>query len=153
MKAEANDLHPTTAQEHVFIADMTARYAQINIQGPRSRDLLQTLTSADVSNNVFPFRAAKTIDLGLARVLCCRITYVGELGYELFIPLEQARHVYDCIVTAGQAFDLTHAGLKSLGSLRMVRSEFGVVSLIPRNHTDTSTVFAYTGEGISRLWS
>ena len=108
-------------QEHVFIADMTARYAQINIQGPRSRELLQTLTSADLDNASFPVRAAKTIDVGLARLLCCRITYVGELGYELFIPVEQARHVYDCIVQAGESCCLTHAGLKALGSLRMVR--------------------------------
>jgi glycine cleavage system aminomethyltransferase T len=101
------------------VTDMTSGFAQINVQGPRSRELLQTLTSADLSNEVFPFRSARSIDIGFARALCVRITYLGELGYELYIPVEQATHVYDRLVAAGEAFDLTHAGLKSLASLRM----------------------------------
>lgn len=70
-------------EKHVFITDVTGSYTQINIQGPNSRKLLQTLTSEDLSNENFPFRCAKEIDLGYARLLCVRITYVGELGYEL----------------------------------------------------------------------
>ncbi|HEX7189752.1 MAG TPA: FAD-dependent oxidoreductase [Actinomycetes bacterium] len=101
------------------VTDMTSGFAQINVQGPRSRELLQTLTSADLSNEAFPFRTARSIDIGFARALCVRITYLGELGYELYIPVEQATHVYDRLVAAGEAFDLTHAGLKSLASLRM----------------------------------
>src|SRR6185295_15873635 len=93
--------------------------AQLNVQGPRSRELLQTLTTADLSNEAFPFRTARHIDIGFARVLCVRITYVGELGYELYVSAEQAVHVYDRIVAAGAAFGLRHAGLKALGSLRM----------------------------------
>ena len=89
------------------------------MQGPRSRELLQSLTSADLSNEAFPFRAAREIDLGFARVLCVRITYLGELGYELYVPAEQAVHVYDRLVAAGPAFGLRHAGLKALSSLRM----------------------------------
>src|SRR6185436_18764376 len=81
--------------------------------------LLQSLTSCDLSGAGFPFRAARTIDLGYARVLCVRITYLGELGYELYIPTEQAAHVYDRLVEAGPAFGLRHAGLKALASLRM----------------------------------
>jgi len=104
---------------HAFVTDVTSGYAQINIQGPRSRALLQTLTSADLSNEAFPFRTAREIDLGFARVLCIRITYLGELGYELYIPAEQAVHVYDRIVAAGAPFGLRHAGLKALSSLRM----------------------------------
>ena len=69
---------------------MTSGYAQINVQGPRSRELLQSLTTADLSNEAFPFRAAREIDIGFARALCVRITYLGELGYELYIPTEQA---------------------------------------------------------------
>ena len=60
------------------------------MQGPRSRELLQSLTSVDLSNEAFPFRTAREIDIGFARVLCIRITYLGELGYELYIPTEQA---------------------------------------------------------------
>ena len=104
---------------HAFVTDVTSGYAQINIQGPRSRELLAAVTSADVSNAAFPFRAAAEIDIGFARVLCIRITYLGELGYELYIPAEQAAHVYDRLVAAGRAVGLRHAGLKALGSLRM----------------------------------
>ncbi|MGE5337938.1 MAG: GcvT family protein [Gemmatimonadota bacterium] len=104
---------------HAFAADVTGAYAQINVQGPRSRALLQSVTSADLSNGAFPFRCAREIDLGLARVLCVRITYLGELGYELYVPAEQATHLYDRLVQAGAAFDLKHAGLKALASLRM----------------------------------
>lgn len=105
--------------DHAFVTDMTAAYAQINIQGPKSRDLLQTLTTADLSNAAFPFRCAREIEIGYAKVLCIRITYLGELGYELYVPAEQAVHVYDVIVAAGEPFGLRHAGLKALASLRM----------------------------------
>jgi 4-methylaminobutanoate oxidase (formaldehyde-forming) len=104
---------------HTFVTDVTSGYAQINIQGPRSRELVQSLTTADLSNEAFPYRTAREIDIGYARVLCIRITYLGELGYELYVPAEQATHVYDRIVTAGPAFGLRHAGLKALSSLRM----------------------------------
>jgi glycine cleavage system aminomethyltransferase T len=72
-----------------------------------------------MSNEAFPFRTAREIDIGFARVLCIRITYLGELGYELYIPAEHAGHVYDRLVGAGRAVDLRHAGLKALSSLRM----------------------------------
>jgi 4-methylaminobutanoate oxidase (formaldehyde-forming) len=104
---------------HAFAADMTGAYAQINIQGPRSRELLQSVTCADMSNDAFPFRCAREIDLALARVLAIRITYLGELGYELYVPAEQAVHVYERLVQAGEPVGLRHAGLKALASLRM----------------------------------
>lgn len=105
--------------QHVFVTDVTSGFAQINIQGPRSRELMQSVTSADLSNEAFPFRSAREIDIGFGRALCVRITYLGELGYELYIPTEQALHVYDRLVEAGKAFGLVHAGLKALASLRM----------------------------------
>jgi 4-methylaminobutanoate oxidase (formaldehyde-forming) len=107
---------------HVCVTDVTSGYGQLNIQGPKSRELLQSITSADLSNEAFPFRTAREIDIGLARVLCVRITYAGELGYELNIPSEQAVHVYDRIVDAGKKFGLRHAGLKALASLRMEKA-------------------------------
>jgi 4-methylaminobutanoate oxidase (formaldehyde-forming) len=113
MKAHVTD------DMHAFVSDMTPGFAQVNVQGPRSRDLLQTLTSADLSNDAFPFRTARPIDIGFARVLCVRITYLGELGYELYVPVEQATHVYDRLVAAGEPFGMAHAGLKALASLRM----------------------------------
>jgi 4-methylaminobutanoate oxidase (formaldehyde-forming) len=105
--------------KHAFVADVTSGYAQINIQGPNSRVLLQSITTTDLSNEAFPFRTAREIDLGFARVLCIRITYLGELGYELYIPSEMAGHAYERIAEAGQSFDMKHVGLKSLASLRM----------------------------------
>ncbi len=104
---------------HAFVSDVTSGYAQINIQGPRSRELMQLVTAVDMSNEVFPFRCARDIDIGFARVLCIRITYLGELGYELYIPTEQALHVYDRLVAAGEQVGLVHAGLKTLASCRM----------------------------------
>ncbi|HEX4935280.1 MAG TPA: aminomethyltransferase family protein, partial [Gemmatimonadaceae bacterium] len=109
----------TPPQAHCFATDVTSAYAQVNVQGPRSRELLQRLTTADLSNEAFPFRAAREVDIGFARVLVVRITYLGELGYELFVPTEQAVHVYDLIVEAGRDLGLRHAGLKALASLRM----------------------------------
>jgi glycine cleavage system aminomethyltransferase T/glycine/D-amino acid oxidase-like deaminating enzyme len=104
---------------HAFVTDVTSGWAQINVQGPRSRELLQSVTSADMSNEPFPFRCAREIDIGFARALCVRITYLGELGYELYIPTEQAVHAYDRVVEAGEKLGLRHAGLKALASLRM----------------------------------
>jgi len=110
------------ADHHAFVADMTGAYAQLNIQGPRSRELMQLVTSADMSNEAFPFRAAREIDIGFARVLVLRVTYLGELGYELYIPTEQALDVYDRIVAAGEPIGLVHAGLKTLASCRMEKA-------------------------------
>jgi glycine cleavage system aminomethyltransferase T/glycine/D-amino acid oxidase-like deaminating enzyme len=107
---------------HAFVTDVTSGWAQINVQGPRSRELLQSVTSADLSNEAFPFRCAREIDIGFARALCVRITYLGELGYELYIPTEQAVHAYDRVVEAGEKFGLRHAGLKALASLRMEKA-------------------------------
>jgi glycine cleavage system aminomethyltransferase T/glycine/D-amino acid oxidase-like deaminating enzyme len=108
-----------TEDQNVYVTDVTSGWGQLNIQGPKSRQLLQSITSADLSNEAFPFRTVREIDIGLARVMCVRITYAGELGYELNIPSEQAVHVYDRVVEAGVDFGLRHAGLKSLASLRL----------------------------------
>jgi len=108
--------------QNVFVTDVTSGYGQLNIHGPRSRELLQSITSADLSNEAFPFRTVREIDIGLARVVCARITYVGELGYELNIPSEQAVHVYDRVVEVGEKFGLRHAGLRALASLRLEKA-------------------------------
>ena len=104
---------------HAVVTDVTSGFGQLNVQGPRSRELLQSLTSVDLSNDAFPFRTARYVDIGFARALCVRITYLGELGYELYVPAEQAVHLYDRVVAAGPGHGLRHAGLKALASLRM----------------------------------
>jgi glycine cleavage system aminomethyltransferase T/glycine/D-amino acid oxidase-like deaminating enzyme len=109
------------SSEFVTIVDVTGAYAMISLQGPQSRALLQELTAEDMSQ--FSFRQAKSIDICLARAICARITYVGELGYELYVPVEQARYVYDqiaaVVAATGDQYQLQHAGLKALGSLRL----------------------------------
>jgi len=107
---------------HCFMSDITGGIGQLNVQGPKSRELLQSITAADLSNEAFPFRTAREIDIGYARMLCTRITYVGELGFELHIPAEQAVHVYDRVIEAGEKFGLKHAGLRALGSLRFEKA-------------------------------
>jgi glycine cleavage system aminomethyltransferase T/glycine/D-amino acid oxidase-like deaminating enzyme len=87
----------------VSVTDVTSNYAQMNIQGPRARDVLAAAAAGtDMSNEAFPFRAARWIDIGLGRALCTRITYVGELGYELHVPAEYASHVFDAVAAAGK---------------------------------------------------
>jgi 4-methylaminobutanoate oxidase (formaldehyde-forming) len=104
---------------HAFATDVTSAWTQLNIQGPQSRALLQALTSADLSNEAFPYRTARFIDIGFVEVLCVRITYLGELGYELYIPTDMAVHVHERITAIGGRFGLVHAGLKALASCRM----------------------------------
>jgi len=101
------------------VTDVTSAYTLLSLQGPRSREVLQRLTTADLSTAAFPFRTAREIDVALARVLCLRITYVGELGYELYLPTEHAADVHDRLLDAGADLGLRHVGLKALGSLRL----------------------------------
>ncbi|WP_432972740.1 GcvT family protein [Dactylosporangium sp. CA-233914] len=101
---------------HAFATDVTSGWAQLNVQGPRSREILEAAAGGPVG---LPFRGAAELEIGYAGVLCLRITYVGELGYELYVPAEQAVHVYDRLVAAGAGRGLRHAGLKALASLRM----------------------------------
>jgi len=102
--------------------DVSSAYAVLGLMGPRSRELLATLTDADLSGAAFPFATSRLIDLGYARVRASRITYVGELGYELYIPAEFAQSVYDDIVRAGEPFGLQLAGYHALNSLRMEKA-------------------------------
>ena len=109
----------TARQMRVSVSDVTTDYAQINIQGPLSRGLMQLVSPTDLSNEGFPFRTAREIEIDSAPVLCIRMTYLGELGYELHIPTQHAVNVYGCLVEAGGQFGLRHAGLKALASLRI----------------------------------
>jgi glycine cleavage system aminomethyltransferase T/glycine/D-amino acid oxidase-like deaminating enzyme len=111
---------PPEAQ--VAVTDMTSAYTLINIQGPKSRQLLSKVTSADMSNQAFPFSTLKEIDLGYALVNALRITYLGELGWELYVPTEFSLHVYDHLLEAGSEFNLKHAGLQALDTLRLEKA-------------------------------
>ena len=112
---------------HITITDVTSAYAMLTIQGPRSRALLSGLTSVSLSNEDFPYLTAQEIDIGFARVQAIRVTYLGELGWELYIPTEHALDVYDRLIEAGPAHGLRHAGLEALSSLRLEKAyrDFG----------------------------
>ena len=103
----------------VVATDVTSGIAVLSVMGPNSRAFLSALTPADFSNEAFPFGTSQIIDIGYARVRASRVTFVGELGWELYIPTEFAQGVLDVVVKAGEAFDLHHAGYHALNSLRM----------------------------------
>ena len=90
----------------------------IAVMGPNSRALLQKLSGADLSNAAFPFGTSKEIEIGYARVRASRITYVGELGWELYIPTEFAAHVFERLIAAGADFGLTPAGMHTMNNCR-----------------------------------
>jgi 4-methylaminobutanoate oxidase (formaldehyde-forming) len=104
---------------HCILTNVTSAMGVISIMGPRSRDLLQSLTPADMSHAAFPFATSRAIELGFAMVRASRITFVGELGWELYVPTEFMLGVYDELVAAGEAFGLAHAGYHALNSLRI----------------------------------
>jgi len=109
----------TPADAHMYVTDVTSGYAIINIQGPKSRRLLSGITHVDMSNEAFPYLTMQEIDIGYALVKALRVTYVGELGWELYVPTEFAVHVYDTLVEAGKAVGLKRAGLQALDTLRI----------------------------------
>ncbi len=107
------------ADARAIVVDVTSGMATLSLMGPNSRALLSTLTPADLSNEAFPFGTSQIIDLGYARVRASRVTYVGELGWELYIATEFAANVFDTLLSAGEAFGLRLCGYHALNSLRM----------------------------------
>ena len=104
------------------LTNVTSAMGVISIMGPNARALLQSLTPNDLSHAAFPFAHSREIELGYALVRASRITYVGELGWELYIPTEFTAGVYDAIVAAGAPFGLAHAGYHALDSLRIEKA-------------------------------
>lgn len=101
------------------IVDVTGQYAVLAVMGPRSRELLRKVSRADFSNDDFPFGSSREIDLGYATVRATRLTYVGELGWELYVPVEFALGVYDTLPEAGRELGLVNAGYYAIESLRL----------------------------------
>jgi dimethylglycine dehydrogenase len=106
----------------VSLENVGSRYGVLTVAGPRSRDLLQDLTDADLSREAFPFFHAREIGLGTATVLALRLSYVGELGYELHHPLELGRYLYDLLREAGERYGLTDFGYRALESMRLEKA-------------------------------
>ncbi len=110
------------SSEHAFLTDVTSAWAVISVMGPESRTLLQALTSADLSNEAFSFGNSCEIEMGYALVRATRISYVGELGWELYIPTEFTLGVFNVLVEAGEQFGLQPAGMHALNSLRIEKA-------------------------------
>ncbi|MFO0227536.1 MAG: glycine cleavage T C-terminal barrel domain-containing protein, partial [Gammaproteobacteria bacterium] len=110
------DDHPAL---HCTATDVTAGIAMLGVMGPKSRALLAAVSGADLSNEAHPFGWSREIEIGYARVRASRITYVGELGWELYIPAEQVLDVFERLTEAGAAFGLKHAGYHAMASCRV----------------------------------
>ncbi|MEY3702639.1 MAG: hypothetical protein RLZZ561_259 [Pseudomonadota bacterium] len=107
---------------HAILTNVSSAMGVISIMGPNARALLQSICPNDLSHEAFPFATSQEIELGYAIVRASRITYVGELGWELYIPTEFMTGVYDEIVAAGAAFGLKHCGYHALNALRMEKA-------------------------------
>jgi 4-methylaminobutanoate oxidase (formaldehyde-forming) len=101
------------------LVDATSALAVFGVMGPRSRELLSALSDADLSDSAFPFGTSRQISLGYATVRATRITYVGELGWEIYVPTEFAVGVYDDLMSAGAEFDVRRGGYYAIESLRL----------------------------------
>jgi len=108
-----------TDDAHVFLTDVTSSWSVLAVMGPKSRDVLKKLTKSDLSNAAFPFSTVREIDLGYATVLANRMTYVGELGWELLVPVEFTIGVYEDLMNAGAEFGIRNAGYFALEGLRI----------------------------------
>ncbi len=109
-------------EEDATITDVTHAYGVVGVMGPNSRKLLNELTDADLSLKAFPFSSAQWHSLANTNVLMIRITYVGELGWELHARMDQIQGVFDAVQSVGKKYDLTHAGFYSINSLRMEKA-------------------------------
>ncbi|HKC15075.1 MAG TPA: FAD-dependent oxidoreductase [Steroidobacteraceae bacterium] len=103
----------------VRIENQSARFGTLIVVGPKSRALLSLLTSADLGNEAFPWLAMRTIDIGYTQAIALRVNYVGELGWELHLPVEHLLSVYELLWAAGERFGISDYGLYAMDSLRL----------------------------------
>ena len=126
------------------LVDVTSAYAVLGVMGPNSRDLLATLTDADLSDDAFPFGTSQLISLGYATVRATRITYVGELGWELYVPAEFAVGVYQDLMEAGKPFGVGRGGYYTIESMRLEKGyrAFGRELTPSENPVEAGLLFA-----------
>lgn len=117
------------------VIDVTSAYAVLSLMGPRARDVLAAVCDADVSNSSFPFGTCREIMIAGAAVRALRVTYVGELGWELHMPTESAHAVYDAVMVAGRPHGIANAGYRAIESLRLEKGYRAWGSDIGPDHT------------------
>jgi glycine cleavage system aminomethyltransferase T/glycine/D-amino acid oxidase-like deaminating enzyme len=98
------------------VFDLTSQWCTLGLWGPRARDILASTTSADVSHDAFPFATCRDIEMGPLRVLASRISYVGDLGWELYVPIDQGARLWDIVAEAGQPHGAVPAGIGVYGT-------------------------------------
>jgi glycine cleavage system aminomethyltransferase T/glycine/D-amino acid oxidase-like deaminating enzyme len=98
------------------LADLTSAWSTLGLWGPRARDILSSVTSADVSHEGFPFATCKTVEIGPTRALVSRISYVGDLGWELYVPIEQGARLWDIVWEAGRDHGMVPCGIGVYGT-------------------------------------
>jgi sarcosine dehydrogenase len=103
----------------LHLRDITSGYGVINLAGPLARKTLEKVTDNDVSNDDFTFMSAKDIRIGYAPAVAYRVTYIGELGWELYIPTEYMQYVYEVLQNAGQEFGVSNIGYRAIDSMRL----------------------------------
>jgi glycine cleavage system T protein len=103
----------------VYVEDVTSRYACLGLWGPAARQILEPLVAADLSNEAFPYMCARELTVGPVPCLALRVTYVGELGWELYCPMEFALRLWDTLWDAGRPQGLAAGGYKAIDSLRL----------------------------------
>ena len=132
------------ADARASLVDVTSAYAVFGVMGPSSRDLLSTLTDADLSDAAFPFGTSQLISLGYATVRATRITYVGELGWELYVPAEFAVGVYEDLMAAGEALGVGRGGYYTIESMRLEKGyrAFGRELTPSENPVEAGLLFA-----------
>jgi 4-methylaminobutanoate oxidase (formaldehyde-forming) len=120
IKHDLNWIQKHLPREHsISVTDVTSAKACITLCGPQSRNILKRITKDDISNEGFPYMTCKQLLIGSSPALALRITYVGELGWELHIPTEYALDVYDTLWEAGKPLGLTNVGYRCIESLRL----------------------------------
>ena len=107
---------------HCFAMDMTAMEAVLVVMGPEARDFLQPLVPQSLDSESFPFGTMQEIEIGYTRVRAHRVSYVGELGWELYVPADMAVHVYDRLMERGKEHPIAHCGLHTLDSCRIEKA-------------------------------
>ena len=129
---------------HASLVDVTSAYAVYGVMGPRSRELLSRLSRSDFSDKAFPFSTSREIDLGYATVRATRITYVGELGWELYVPAEFAVGAYEDLMDAGAGLGLVNAGYYAIESMRLEKAyrAFGRELTADYNPVEAGLTFA-----------
>ena len=113
LKAYADEL-PADGTAQIF--DLTSSWCTLGLWGPRARDILGATTGADISHEGFPFATCRTIEMGSLRVLASRISYVGDLGWELYVPIEQGAKLWDMVAEAGEPHGIVPVGIGVYGT-------------------------------------